>query len=198
MIESSEVDNNTEKSKDQLNHPATDGASKSAQGSSENSQDLRGDLEKRIQELEAQLKEKDQKYVYLYAEFENFKKRSIRERSDLIKFGWEPTARELLQVVDNLERALMHIPSQTDKNLVDGLNMVLNQFKSILQKQGVQPIEALKVDFDPNLHEAVGQEESELPSGKIVKEHARGYTLNGRLLRPSRVVVSGGQASKSG
>jgi molecular chaperone GrpE len=151
------------------------------------------DLSRRIQELEAQLKEKDGKYLYLYAEFENFKKRTIKERSDLIKFGWESVARDLLQTVDNLERALSHIPPNTDKVLVEGLNMVLNQFKASMQKQGVQHIESLTKDFDPNLHEAVGQEASELPTGMIVKEHARGYTLHGRLLRPAQVIVSGGQ-----
>ncbi len=152
------------------------------------------ELKKRIEELEAQVKEKENKYLYLYAEFDNFKKRTIKERSDLIKFGWESVARDLLQTVDNLERALNHVPSGTDKKLVEGLEMVLNQFKSSLQKQGVQPIESLKKNFDPNLHEAVGQEESDLPSGMIVKEHVPGYTLHGRLLRPARVVISGGQS----
>lgn len=148
------------------------------------------ELKKRIQELETQGKEKDSKYVYLYSEFENFKKRGIKERADLIKFGWETVARDLLQVVDNLERALEHAPTHTDRSLIEGLTLVLNQFKSTLQKQGVQHIESVKKDFDPNLHEAVGQEASELPTGTIVKEHSRGYTLHGRLLRPSRVVVS--------
>jgi molecular chaperone GrpE len=147
-------------------------------------------LQKRIQELESQLKEKESKYVYLYSDFENFKKRTIKERSDLIKFGWENVARELLEVVDNLERALEHAPSNTDKSLIEGLSMVLNQFRSTLQKQGVQHIESLKKDFDPNLHEAVGQEASDQPTGTVVREHSRGYTLHGRLLRPSRVVIS--------
>jgi molecular chaperone GrpE len=157
------------------------------------------DLKKRIQELEAQVKEKENKYLYLYADFENFKKRSIKERSELIKFGWESVARELLQTLDNLERAIAHIPPATEKVLVEGLNMVLNQMKSSLQKSGVQHIDSLQKDFDPNLHEAVGQEPSEHPSGVIVKEHTRGYTLHGRLLRPARVIVSGGQSNaKSG
>lgn len=157
------------------------------------------DLQKRIQDLEAQVKEKENKYLYLYAEFENFKRRSIRERSDLLKFGWESLACDLLQVVDNLERAIEHVPPQTDKNLVEGLKMVLHQLNGILQKQGVETIESLKKSFDPNLHEAVGAEKSDLPSGTIVKEHTRGYTLHGRLLRPARVLVSeGNSGDKSG
>lgn len=153
-------------------------------------------LQKKVQELEALAKEKENKYLYLYADFENFKKRSIKERSDLIKYGWEPVARDLLQTVDNLERALEHIPANTDKNLTEGLNMVLNQFKSSLQKQGVQVIESVGKTFDPNLHEAIGQEPSDLPSGTIVKDVTRGYTLHGRLLRPARVVLSSGVSSE--
>jgi len=174
------------------------GENKDADGSAEASQTEQsdgalGDLQKRIQDLESQVKEKENKYLYLYADFENFKKRSIKERSDSLKFGWESVARELLQTVDNLERALTHIPPNTDKSLVEGLHMVLNQFEAALKKNGVQLIESLEKDFDPNLHEAIGQEKSDLPSGTIVKEHTRGYTLHGRLLRPARVVVSGGQ-----
>lgn len=150
------------------------------------------DLQQQIQELNAQLKDKDAKYVYLYAEFENFKKRTQRERSDLIKFGWESVARDLLETADNLELAISHTPSGTDKNLIDGLKMVLNQFKSSMQKQGVQTIESLNKTFDPHLHEAVSQEESELPAGEITKELSSGYTLHGRLLRPARVIVSTG------
>jgi molecular chaperone GrpE len=152
-------------------------------------------LESKIQELEAQLKEKEQKYVYLYADFENYKKRVIKERSDLLKFGWEASARQLLEVIDNLERALAHMPKSNEpanKTLEDGLKMVLNQFKAVLEKQGVQHIAAEGKPFDPNLHEAIGQEKSEHPEGHIVRDEMKGYTIHGRLLRPSRVIVSGG------
>jgi molecular chaperone GrpE len=152
-------------------------------------------LEKKIEELEAQLKEKEQKYVYLYADFENYKKRVVKERSDLLKYGWENSARELLEVIDNLERALAHMPKEGDashKTLEAGLKMVLNQFRAVLEKQGVQLIQTANQAFDPNLHEAVGQEKSEQPQGHIVREEMKGYTMHGRLLRPSRVIVSGG------
>jgi molecular chaperone GrpE len=158
-------------------------------------------LESKIQELEAQVKEKEQKYVYLYADFENYKKRVIKERSDLLKFGWEASARQLLEVIDNLERALAHMPKSPNgaeatghKTLEDGLKMVLNQFKAVLEKQGVKPIAAEATPFDPNLHEAIGQEKSEHPEGHVVREEMKGYTIHGRLLRPSRVIVSGGAA----
>jgi molecular chaperone GrpE len=151
---------------------------------------------KKIAELEALVKEKESKYLYLYAEFENFKKRMVKERSDLLKYGWEGLAHELLEVVDNLERALAHLPAGTDKNVAGGLNMILSQFRSTLQKQGVQEIGSLNSQFDPNVHEAVAHEPSEKPEGTITHEHNRGYTLHGRLLRPARVTVSAGSPGK--
>jgi molecular chaperone GrpE len=152
----------------------------------------------KIQELEAQVKEKEQKYVYLYADFENYKKRMVKERSDLMKFGWESGARELLEVIDNLERALAHMPKSNEpahKTLEDGIKMVLNQFRAVLEKQGVHHIKTDGLDFDPNLHEAVGQESSEHPQGHIVREETKGYTIHGRLLRPARVIISAGGVS---
>jgi molecular chaperone GrpE len=162
-------------------NPATNGSAES--------------LEKRIAELEAQVKEKEAKYVYLYAEFENAKKRAIKERSDLVKFGWENVARDLLQVVDNLDRAVTHMPAGVDANFASGLNMIVTQFKGALQKQGVEEVQSVAQAFDPNLHEAIGQEPSaEHPAGTISQEHSKGYTLHGRLLRPARVVISSGAA----
>jgi molecular chaperone GrpE len=152
------------------------------------------ELTTKISELEAQLKEKDARYLYLYAEFDNFKKRSAKEKTDLIKFGWESVAVELLQTVDNLERALAHIPQTVDANLSNGLQLILNQFLSALQKQGVERIEAIGKAFDPNFHEGVGQKASEQPAGSVCEEMSKGYLLHGRLLRPARVLLSTGPA----
>ncbi len=162
--------------------------------SSPESSPLEAHLEK-MKHLQNELKEKENRYLYLYAEFDNYKRRSIKERSDLIKFGWESVARDLLQIVDNLERAVMHLPTDTDVAFSNGLTMIVDQFKTTLHKQGVQSIASLEKPFDPNLHEAIGQEVSTLPSGTIIKEHTSGYTLHGRLLRPARVVISQGPSS---
>ncbi len=145
-------------------------------------------------ELETRLTEAQQKYVYLYAEFDNFKKRAIKERQELVKFAFEPAAREIIAVADNLQRALEHMPESTDKNLKTGIQMVYEQLKNALQKQGVEPILASGSTFDPNLHEAVAQQPSDQAAGTVLEEHQKGYTLHGRLLRPSRVVVSAGPA----
>lgn len=141
----------------------------------------------------ARLKEAENRYLYLYAEFENFKKRVIKERADLLKFGWENQARELLPIVDNLERAIQHAPKDLDTQFLQGVQMVLNEFRNALKKQGVELIETQNKPFDLNLHEAVGQEASSLPNGSVIREVQTGYTLHGRLLRPARVVISTGQ-----
>jgi molecular chaperone GrpE len=182
-------------SREAQNAPGTEAAA-NGHGSEQESAGTSA-LEKRVEELEAQLKEKEAKYLYLYADFENYKKRAIKERSDAMKFGWENLARELLGVVDNLERALDHMPPSTDKTLSQGIHMVLNQFRAVMEKGGVQPVPAQEKPFDPNLHEAVGQEPSEHPEGTVVREHVKGYTMHGRLLRPARVTVSGGGKAAS-
>ncbi|MFZ9595205.1 MAG: nucleotide exchange factor GrpE [Bdellovibrionia bacterium] len=151
--------------------------------------------EQKLASLESQIKEKDSKYVYLYAEFENFKKRAQKERSDLLKFGWESVAKELLQTADNLELAISHLPPTADSTWSSGIRLVFEQFQSALQKNGVQGIDCQGKEFDPNLHEAVGQEPSPQPGGTVLKELSKGYTLHGRLLRPSRVILSLGPQS---
>jgi len=143
--------------------------------------------------LEAALKEEKNKYLYLYAEFDNYKKRAVKERSDLMKFGWENIARDILGVVDNLDRAIEFMPPSVDTNFKAGIEMTASQFRTTLEKQGVAVISSDGVVFNPELHEAMGQEPSDAPSGTITKTLVKGYTLNGRLLRPAKVVLSAGK-----
>lgn len=146
----------------------------------------------KIAELENALKEEKNKYLYLYAEFDNFKKRSIKERSDAMKYGWESIARDILGVVDNLERAVEYMPKDVDANLKTGIEMTVSQFRAVLEKQGVALIPTEGAPFNPELHEAMGQEASDLPSGSITKTLVKGYTLHGRLLRPAKIMISDG------
>lgn len=143
--------------------------------------------------LRAEAREQQSKYLYLYAEFENYKKRVIKERSDLVKFGHESLVRDLLQVGDNLDRALEHTANVAA--LVEGLRMVNQQLKDTLARYGVRHVESLGQKFDPEKHEAVGQEkitadDASQEDGSVVREHQKGYTLHGRLLRPARVIVA--------
>jgi len=164
----------------------------------ESNQATGDDLNNKLIKLEEQLKAEQQKYIYLYADFDNYKKRTVKERSELIKYGFENAARDLLQVSDNLKRAVDHMPESVDKNLRTGIQMVLEQFHSTLHQHGVEPILADGHPFDPNIHEAVGQQPSDKPAGTIIQEHQKGYVLHGRLLRPARVMISAGHGSKDG
>lgn len=151
------------------------------------------DASSEVEQLQSKLSESESKYKYLYADFENFKKRVARERMDLLKYGWEPIARDLIGVIDNMERALEHVNPETDQNLVQGLKMILKQFHDTLERQGVRIIDAgANSQFNPELHEAVGQVESEQPEGAVAGQQLKGYTLHGRLLRPAKVLISKG------
>lgn len=148
------------------------------------------------EELQAKLAESEKKYLYLYSEFENFRRRNERDRLDYIKFGHESFLKDLLQVLDNFERALAHAKSQGGEkgsplaSVVQGIEMIHYQFAESLKNQGVVAIQAMGQKFDPALHEAVGEEAADAEPGTIVKEMQKGYQLHGRLLRPSRVVLA--------
>lgn len=134
------------------------------------------------------------KYYYLAAEMENFRKRSDRERENLLKYGSEKILNDLLDVVDNFERTVDMLKFDDDqkvKNIVTGLDMVKKIFLDSLGKHGLSQLESLGKDFDPNFHEAMAQEyqEGKRPN-EVLKEFQKGYVLNGRLLRAAKVIVA--------
>jgi molecular chaperone GrpE len=126
------------------------------------------------------------------AEMENTRKRLEREKSEGINFANECLIRELLPVIDNLERALQHGEKDTKgKGLLEGIKMTLKNFGDVLGKFGCTPFESVGKTFDPNFHEAVMQQESsEYPEKTILQELQKGYTLRDRLVRPAMVIVS--------
>ena len=126
------------------------------------------------------------------AEFDNYRKRMAREAEMLRVRAAEGLMRELLPVVDNLERGLAHV-EDTATPLAQGMQMVLKQFAGILQAKGLDPIAAVGEKFDPNVHEALAYRPSEEhPAETVVEEYERGYRLGDQVLRPSKVVVSSG------
>jgi molecular chaperone GrpE len=126
------------------------------------------------------------------ADFINFKRRNEQERLEFNKFANANLLLGLLPVLDDLERALAAIPPEfADQKWVEGVRLVERKFKSSLELQGVKPVLALGMAFDPNFHEAVRQDKG--PEGAVLQEFQRGYTLNGKLLRPSKVVVGNGE-----
>ena len=154
------------------------------------------------EDFQAKFQEAQNKYLYLYSEFENFRRRSERDRLDFIKFGHESFLRELLQVLDNFERAVEHARglAGSDKGsplaqVAQGVEMVHFQMLDALRNQGVTPVNTKGAKFDPAFHEAVGEEDADAEPGTILKELQKGYTLHGRLLRAARVVVARSKAN---
>ena len=147
---------------------------------------------KELQEKAARADEYYDTMLRAAAELENYKKRIERERQNLLKFGQEELMSDLLLVLDNYERALESTESSKDvKNIVDGIKLIQKQLLSVLKKSGLEPIEALGKPFNPELHEAISQVETDdYPDGTVIGEQLKGYTLNKRLLRPSVVTVS--------
>ena len=134
--------------------------------------------------------------IRLLAEMENLRKRFEREKVETIKFGSINLARDILSPGDNLERALDALPedenhSESIKNLIDGLKMVLKEYKSTLEKHGVKKIESLNQKFDHNFHQAMMEvENNDVEEGTVVQEVQSGYTMHDRLLRAAMVGVS--------
>lgn len=127
------------------------------------------------------------------AEFDNYKKRTTREMRDVVRYANERLLKELLSVVDNLERAITSAQQDNaeDDALLEGVRLTLNEIEKILERHNVQPVKALGEPFDPNFHQAMMQEESkDQPVNTVIQEMQKGYVLHDRLLRPAMVVVS--------
>ena len=150
------------------------------------------ELKQKVEEKEKELKEARERILYQQADFENFKKLKAKEKQEALKFGNETLVKELLPVIDNLERAIQHgCKTEDSKTIVQGVELTLNSFLKVLEKFGVTRVDALEKEFDPNLHEAIAQEprEDKTP-GTVVTELQKGYIMDGRLLRPSMVTVA--------
>lgn len=137
---------------------------------------------------EATEEDGDAKYLRLMADFQNYKKRVEKEKKDLYSYANEKLVTELLAVLDNFERALSH--EDSGDGFKEGMEMIFKQLTDVLEKSGLAEIAALGEDFDPNFHNAVMTEETEeYESGKVSGVLQKGYTLNGKVIRPSMVKV---------
>jgi len=150
-------------------------------------------VEERLQAAEAEAKEHYDRLLRISAEFENYKKRVARELQDARRFANESLLRELLPVVDNLERALVSGPDgeKAAASILQGVELTLKEINKLFDKFVVAPIEAEGKPFDPAFHQAMMQEPSAaVAENTVLRELLKGYTLHGRLLRPSMVVVA--------
>lgn len=136
------------------------------------------------------------KYLRLAAEFENYKRLTQRDQREQIRFGNEQLLKELLPVVDNMERAIKAARTNgSDSALIQGVELTLKQLLGILAKFGVQAIETAGQDFDPSAHQAVSYGPSnDVPANKVLDEFQKGYRLHERILRAAMVSVSSGPA----
>lgn len=145
-------------------------------------------LDKKQQELD----EMRDKYLRLIAEFDNYKKRTAKERIELMQTANKEVIVSLLDVLDDSERAAKQLETTTDINAIkDGVMLVFNKLKTTLQAKGLKPMESLSTEFNPDLHEAI----TEIPAptkelqGKVVDEMQKGYYLNDKLIRYAKVIV---------
>ncbi len=153
------------------------------------------ELVSRCETAEQESSQHYERLLRVSADFENFKKRSFRESEDFRKYANELLLLELLSVVDNLERAIQSTNSENNAAgcVIEGVEMTLKALLKIFEKFSVKLIGAVGKPFDPNFHQAMMQETSDLfPENTVIREFQKGYLLHDRLLRPSMVVVSKG------
>jgi molecular chaperone GrpE len=151
------------------------------------------DLEEKLAAAQAEASESHDRLLRMAAELDNFRKRAAREMDDIRKYATESLIRQLLTVVDNLERAIASATAENEngRSVVDGVALTLAEIMKILEKHHVRPIHAMGEPFDPTFHQAMCQEEStDQPPNTVVQEFQKGYMIHERLLRPAMVVVS--------
>lgn len=180
MVKKAKQDGGTEK--------RMDAAAPVAENVTETRQD---DLTERLKEKEKEAAEHYDRYVRTLAELDNFRKRTAREKADLVRYGNENLLRDILPMIDNLDRALKHAETSCDFDAFkSGLEMLRTQLVASLERHGLEAMACVNETFDPNLHEAMLQVESDAhEDSQIVDEFEKGYLLHGRLLRPAKVSV---------
>ena len=147
-------------------------------------------LRQKLAEKEEEARVNDDRFLRERADLENFKKRTRREMTEALRFACEPLIRDVIPVIDNLERAVQ-CGEGNGKSVIEGVQMVIKQLLEILDRHGVKRIEALGQPFDPTHHQAMAQIESaEHEPNRVVEQHHTGYVLHDRLLRPALVTVS--------
>lgn len=171
--------------------PTEQSAEQHAQQTTESGEEIAA-LREKLQEAEATAKANYDLFLRERAELENFKRRMQREQAESIRFANEPLLRDLLPVVDNLERAVAHAQGGGNgQPLVEGVALILRTFLEVLEKYGVSRLAVVGEPFDPNKHEAMAQvERADLPPNSVADEQLPGYLLHGRLLRPALVTVA--------
>lgn len=145
-------------------------------------------LQDKIKTLEDELLEAKDRYLRQAADIENMRRRQERERSDLLKYGTEKLLQDLLPVLDSLDKAMASQGGDSNP-ILEGIKMVQKQFSGVLENHGLKAIEAAGKAFDPNVHQAIQRVEHDVDTDTVKDEYQKGYSLNGRLVRPAMVSV---------
>ena len=196
MVEKKEEDNQQEEIKELNSENIENEEDNNDSQENIDSEEITEDENTEEDTLEKEIETLKEEKIRLLAEMENLRKRFEREKVETIKFGSINLARDILSPGDNLERALDALPEDENhpesiKNLIDGLKMVLKEYKSTLEKHGVKKIETLNQKFDHNFHQAMMEvENNDVEEGTVVQEVQSGYTMHDRLLRAAMVGVS--------
>ena len=150
-------------------------------------------LQKELEETKAQLEKEKKEYMFLMAEFDNFRKRTLKEKAEIIKSATERAMKDILPVIDDFERGLVAMKESDDAEaLREGIEIIYHKFIKYLEQNGVKEILSTDADFDTEYHEAIamvplGDEEKK---GKVIDTVAKGYTLNDKVIRHAKVAVA--------
>jgi len=145
-----------------------------------------------VEKLKRELDETKDKYLRIVAEFENFKRRNAKERVELIQTAGREVITEMLDVIDDCDRAQKQIEASDDaKDMKEGVLLIFNKLRNVLQSRGLSPMETIHKDFDPDLHDAITEIPAPTPDlkGKVIDEVMKGYYLNDKIIRHAKVVV---------
>lgn len=176
---------------DEVLEPASDGGTDEAAMPTDRPEDAAAELDTGGPDLEKERDAYRDQALRARAEFDNFRKRIERERQQMTARATEEAVRDFLPIVDDLERALAADPGDVNGSFHQGVQMIHRQMVEMLRRRGVEPIDAIGQDFDPNIHEAVAYEPAEgRREGEIIGELRRGYRIGDRLVRPSMVRVA--------
>lgn len=174
------------------NEPQTDTTAAAEAQEAEAQDDETAENNSAASDFKAQYEEMKDKYLRLSAEFDNYRKRTLREKADMLKYAAEDTLRDMLPVIDDLDRAMQAVESATDiDSLKQGIALITNKFHEFIKGKGVRVIECIGQPLDTDLHEAISKipASDEAQKGKIIDVVQKGYTLNEKVMRFAKVVV---------
>jgi len=191
-IKDKKEEQNTEFKEETVLNKEEKDTSETLEEKSEKKTKKKGKDKELIEDLENKLKESDEKYIRLSAEFDNYRKRTLKEKMELVKSGGQSVLLNILPVIDDFDRALQSIKDEHHENAIkDGIELVYKKFSDFLAMNGVSEIDAKGKEFDTDIHEAITKipAPDESMKGKVVDVIQKGYSLNDKVIRFAKVVV---------